>query len=188
MSERATVRGLLEGAATFLRWAELARSGARFGVDERGADDEREAIAVAARGLLPVARLDAVSVDLFIGAPRLLAWLCACRAARASGRGATFFGARYVLTTAPRLEMPRAVWEELVREAEEEIDASERIDRPSAAALGRLQARSKAQRARAFLGPALESLDRGEVAGDVAERLRAAADLLEDVGDGRRGR
>lgn len=179
MSTRLHERDLLEAAGSLLRWAELARSGARMGVDERTADIQREVIALAARGLAPLARLDVLGDDAFTGAPRLLAWWCARRALRASGRRSTFAGARYALVTAPRLELPREVHEELHRETGEELDDAEAIARPSVEAIGRLLAHQRAQRARAWIAPVLEAMDRGVPAVDTGARLREAADMFE---------
>lgn len=150
-----------------------------MGVDERTARDEREVIALAARGLVAPARLLLLDVEAFSGAPRLLAWVCACRALRVSGRGATFQGARYTLVTMPRLDVSEGAWAGLLGEAEEELDAAEDVEAPSVDAVARLLAHQRARRARAWIAPVLEALDVGEVSVEAAKRLRDAADMCE---------
>lgn len=89
---------------------------------------ELELIALAARGALPVERLDAIPEDAFSTAPRLFAWTCATRACRLLGARSTFAAVRLARVMAPRLAMPLEVWAELCRETDVEIDAAEQLD------------------------------------------------------------
>jgi hypothetical protein len=175
-------RDLLDAAGQLLRWAELARSGARIGMDDRSAPVEREVIALGARGMVAPARLDVLADDAFTGRRGCSRGGGARRALRASGRGTTFGGARYALASVPRAKMPElaaVAWLELVRETEEEIDAAEDIARPSIEAIGRLLSIQRSRRARSWLAPVLEAIDRGEPMVDTAERIRTGAAIFE---------
>lgn len=180
-------RDLLEAAGQLLRWAELARSGARVGVDEHTVGLQREVIAVAARGLVSAQRLDVLGLDAFTGPARLFAWTAALGACARFGRKASFASARRLVgmctafnaASGGELALPREVELELVRETLEELDDAEAVERPSIEAIGRLLAYQRAQRARAWIAPVLEAMDHGAPAVDTAARLREAANIFE---------
>lgn len=88
----------------------------------------RAALALVSRGLVSPEVAAAVPVEALGGAAALLAWTCACHAARLHGRTCTFRAVRMALATVPRPAMPLETWGEIWHEAEAEIDAAERLE------------------------------------------------------------
>lgn len=156
------------------------RAAERSGYEAEGVALQREVIAIAALGTLPLGRLDTIEDDAFTDG-RELAWICARLSLRRFKQRSTFALARQYLATVPDPpdDYPRDVWIATVQEAADELNAAEDIERPNVAAIGRLLAHQRALRARAWLGPVLEAMDRGEPMVDTAARIRTGADIFE---------
>ena len=110
-----TPTDLLTVAAALIQLAAEARRSAQLA-----------AIAEVALGHVPAHVADAVPAEAFDGPAMLLAWVCACRAARALGPRVSFRAVHAVLRSVPLDRgLPPGVAEELQDEAAEELDEAE---------------------------------------------------------------
>lgn len=83
---------------------------------------ERAVIGLACRGRLTHAEMLAVPAEAFTHEARLFAWTCALHAVRLFGERCTVAHVRMSRVTAPRLDLPLAIWADLMRETEDEIE------------------------------------------------------------------
>lgn len=184
-----TDQDVLQVAAELLSLVAKSRGATRSLDEQRIERLERGVLAGAVRGQLGAWDLELVSPDL-LAPSRALVWMAVrhvvdalggdIRRARVSGRGVVV-GARrprpWDVVRLQLIRLPSWLDVDLVREAQEEVDAAER----SPAVLGALH-QLLAERRRAAvldaLRPVLAALDAGTPLSDTAERLRAAAEVM----------
>ena len=176
-----TPRDLLLSAGYLLQLATAAQ-GADPSADRLQVRRERAAIGAAARGLLDPTEAFEAPLALFTTPARELAWLSARQAVLVLGPRAAPHHARRALGSVPQLIRERAVFLQLVSDAEEELDLS--LQTPAGArSLQTLTRHARGRLALDLARPALERLQAGAATPSLARALRDAADLIDPPHD-----
>lgn len=169
-----TPRDLITLSASLLLLAEQSRA-VPAKSETKAVRLERGVLRAAMTGLVPLVELDSVPVSAMTSTPRLFVLTCASRAIRALGPSTRPIHVRHCLVTAPRLDLSLAIWAELMRETEEELDTCEAS---TPATVGELLRARRDQIALSALLPVLEGLHGGSALSDTAERLHEAAQFF----------